>query len=76
MAEGKIELSWSTHPSSTKAIVYRSVNGEPFRIYNTLNGSMFIDGDVTVGYSYAYIVRLENQSEMLSMYSEEVKISY
>lgn len=76
LAKGQVELRWSTHPESVKAIVYRSVNGEQYRIYNTVNSNVFADNDVTIGTSYAYLVRLENETNKLSMFSEEVKINY
>ncbi len=76
LAKGQVELRWSTHPESVKAIVYRSVNGEQYRIYSTVNSSTFVDSEVTIGNSYAYLVRLENQSDMPSIFSEEVKINY
>ena len=76
MAKGHIELRWSSHSGSQKAIVYRSENGEQYRIYSTVNTNAFADNDVTIGNNYGYLVRLQNHSDMLSMFSEEVKISY
>lgn len=76
LAKGHIELSWSTHSNATSAIIYRSLNDEPYRTYNTLKGSVFNDDNVAVGNKYGYLIRLQNDNGVFSMYSEEIKINF
>ncbi|MDJ1499915.1 fibronectin type III domain-containing protein [Xanthocytophaga agilis] len=77
----RIQLAWkypATNYAITKCIIYRSTEGAPFQIYQTLQGNpeLFEDTLLTVNTQYQYKIKLFFQKGIQSQLSDPVKVVY
>jgi hypothetical protein len=58
----QITVSWTASPGATSYEVYRSASLQAFALAGTSSGTTFVDGGVTAGSAYLYLVRAVNAS--------------